>query len=90
MMYDFTLFFSDCTENYADFDTMAEACEAIDPQCAPDYDSQDVTFYNFDFGDDYRQEFCKQAMNKSNDFIAAAIHQINVQKQFRMAMASLF
>ena len=88
-MYDYTLFYDDCKEKFASFDEFAEACEEIDGECAIDYDNEDVTFYNFYFGCDYRQAFCEQSMNKRDDFKASAEHQIQVQLEFRRAMAFL-
>lgn len=87
MMYDFMLDFSDCTERFADFDEMVDACEAIDAECSPNHDTQDVTFYDFAFGLDYRQKFCAESMNKGLDFKDIALHQIKVQQAFRNAMS---
>jgi hypothetical protein len=90
MLYDFTLFFNHCSENFADFDEFAEKCEKLDPECHIDYDNLDVTFYNFDFYDDYREGFCEKALNSRKDFCSMARHQIKVQQEFRAAMGSWF
>lgn len=87
-MFDFLLFYDDCTKKFASFDDFADACEAIDPQCHVDYSTKDATFYNFAFGfGDKRQEFCEQSMGGRETFKEAALHQVKVQREFRAAMA---
>ncbi len=90
MMYDFTLFFEDCNSNFADFDEFAEKCENLDSVCDVDYDNEDVTFYDFAFGCDYRQGFCEKSLNADKDFKDMAKHQIKVQSEFRSAMGMWF
>ena len=89
-MFDYTLFYDDCKQKFASFDEFAEACEKLDPECAIDYDNEDATFYDFAFGQDYRQAFCEQSMDKREDFRTSAKHQIQVQREFRAAMARFF
>ena len=89
-MYDFTLFFSDCNQNFADFDEFAEKCDELDNECAIDWDSQDATFYNFSFGFDYRQAFCEKSLNSDKKFVDLAKHEIEVQREFRSMMAAFF
>lgn len=86
-MYDFTLFYDDCRQKFASFDDMADACEGIDSQCNVDYENENVTFYDFAFGCDYRQAFCEQSMASRDKFKDAARHQVQVQQEFRSAMA---
>ena len=90
MMYDFTLFFEDCNEKFESFDDFAEACEKADCEVAIDWDNLDATFYNFDFGMDWRMDFCKKSLNHSDDFKKMAVHQIKVQQEFRNCMSMFF
>jgi len=90
MMYDFTLFFEDCNSNFENFDEFADKCESLDSACAVDWDNLDATFYNFAFGEDYRQGFCEKSLNSDKDFLKMAKHQIKVQNEFRAAMGSWF
>ena len=90
MMYDFTLFFEDCNSNFENFDEFADKCESLDSACAVDWDNLDATFYNFAFGEDYRQGFCEKSLNSDKDFLKMAKHQIEVQNEFRAAMGSWF
>lgn len=90
MMYDFTLFYEKCNEKFASFDEFAEACEKADCEVSIDWDNQDATFYNFAFGMDWRQEFCKKSLNGSEDFSKMATHQIKVQQEFRKCMSMFF
>jgi hypothetical protein len=89
-MYDFTLFFEDCSEKFADFEEFAEKCEKLDPECAIDWDNLDATFYDFAFDYDSRLSFCKNSLNAGKDFNAMAKHQIKVQSEFRSAMSMWF
>jgi hypothetical protein len=89
-MYDFTLFFEDCNSNFENFDEFADKCESLDSACAVDWDNLDATFYNFAFGEDYRQGFCEKSLNSDKDFLKMAKHQIKVQNEFRAAMGSWF
>lgn len=90
MMYDFTLFFEDCNEKFASFDDFAEACEKTDCEVAIDWDNLDATFYNFDFGMDWREDFCKKSLNGSEDYKKIALHQVKVQQEFRNCMSLFF
>ena len=90
MMYDFTLFFEHCSEKFETFDDFADACENLDKECAVDWDNLDVTFYNFAFGLDYRESFCKKSINSDRNFEDAAAHQIKVQREFRNCMSMFF
>ena len=90
MMYDFTLFFEDCTENFADFDEFAEKCEELDSECNVDWDNLDVTFYDFAFDYDSRLPFVKKSLNADKDFNSMACHQIKVQHEFRSSMSMWF
>ena len=87
-MYDFTLFFEDCKDKYNNFDDFADACENIDPECAIDYDGEDVTFYDFSFDLGYRAEFCRQILG--DQYTDIARHQIAVQREFNLCMNQLF
>ncbi len=89
-MYDFTLFFEDCNSNFENFDEFADKCESLDSACAVDWDNLDATFYNFAFGEDYRQGFCEKSLNSDKNFLKMAKHQIKVQNEFRAAMGSWF
>jgi hypothetical protein len=79
-----------CNEKFASFDDFAEACEKADCECAIDWDNLDATFYNFDFGMDYRTDFCKKSLNGSEDFNKMAKHQVKVQQEFRNCMSMFF
>lgn len=89
-MYDFTLFFEDCNEKFESFDDFADACEKADRECAVDYDTMDATFYNFNFGMDWREEFCKKSLNDAGDYAKMAKHQVRCQREFRNCMSMFF
>lgn len=91
--FDFTLFFSDCKEQFKDFDEFAEKCESVDSECAIDYDNQDATFYNYslDFGASRRAAFIQDIVAKSGkDYSKMVSHQYKVQREFRSSMCCFF
>lgn len=80
MYYDFTLFYSDCNQDFASFEKMAAACVKKDHSCTVEPDFKAVVFSRVSFYYDFRQKFIQRHLNDGLKFVDLLRNQIRAKR----------